>query len=722
MLYIATVALGSFLVFLIQPLAARTLLPTFGGSGSVWITALVFYQIVLAAGNLLTHVLRSRLSIRGQASALVALAAGALLTLSVLPKPVDVCCDLPAVRLLLSLAVSVGPPFLVLAVAGPLVQSWAACPKEGGSASRRVYSLYAISNAASLLALAGYPTVMEPRWGILLQSRIWDGLFAVEVLLLVVLSRRAWVANPTAAWRQAPGATNTRSNGDTERPRTLIWLTWSAAGVMVLTSTSAMIGQEIAAIPLLWVIPLLLYLVTWIFTFSGAMQPGRATRGCLALAALVLMVLALDIRLRLDFLVRLGFALTAMTLACLTVHASLYRLRPGVQQLTHFYAAVAVGGALGGTLAGVVAVHVFDDWRELGLAFGLVAFLVGGELVRRLRTNGVGRLRRAPAWSLVGLLAVACCQLFVTTGMERPGLLYKHRDFHGLVRVVEEGAGNPQQHRLVLYHGTTIHGCQFLNPDLRGKPTTYFGQGTGAEIAMRVQGILAGAERGLNVGAVGLGVGTLAAHLRAQDAMRFYELSPAVAELAQNSGPPGNPGLRFSYLCDTPGRTDVVVGDARLSLASELIENPDGHAYDLLVLDAFAGDAVPMHLLTREAFSLYTKHLSRNGMIAVHVSSNWLDLVPVVYAWADAERWEALTISTRASAGGVSGCHAVWVLLFRNQETLRILARQCRPLMASGKIMVQNRRNVDYGSLRPWTDERSDLLALMRSRIRVRKG
>ncbi|MEN8165680.1 MAG: hypothetical protein ABFS37_16245, partial [Acidobacteriota bacterium] len=244
----------------------------------------------------------------------------------------------------------------------------------------------------------------------------------------------------------------------------------------------------------------------------------------------------------------------------------------------------------------------------------------------------------------------------------------------------------------------------------------------GAEIAVRTQGILAGGEQGLNIGVVGLGVGTLAAHLRAQDTMRFYELSPVVAELAQNDGSPDNPGRHFSYLSDSVGKTDVVVGDARLSLASELGDNPNGNDYDLLILDAFTGDAVPMHLLTQEAFYLYTEHLSRYGMIAVHVSSNWLDLVPLVYSWAEAERWEALTISTRANADGLAGCNAVWVLLFRNQPTLPILARQCRPLMASGKIMVQNRRNVHYGDLLPWTDDRSDLLRLMRTRIRLRKG
>jgi hypothetical protein len=719
-LFVAAVALGAFLTFLIQPLAARSLLPAFGGSGSVWVTALVFYQVVLAAGYLLTHFIHTRLALRGQAISLVLLSIGALLTLSVLPKPIDVGSHFPAGRLLLSLAVSVGPPFFVLAVAGPLIQGWATTQSEEKSTGRDVYSLYAISNGASLLALAGYPLVMEPLWGILQQSRIWDGLFAIEGLLLIVISWRIGTANRVAAKQEIQEEPNARTDRTADRPRTLLWLGWSAAGVMVLTSTSGFISQEIAAIPLLWVIPLALYLATWILSFSGAVRPGIVARGCLALIALILIVAAVDIRLSLDFRVKLGFALAGLTLACFAVHASLYELRPQKQQLTRFYAAVAAGGAIGGVLAGLVAVQVFQDWRDLGLAFAVIVLLTCSGLVPRLRTRKIIHLHQAPSFWLVGLLSIGCCILFVVTGMDRPGLLYKHRDFHGLVRVVEEGTGNPQQHRLVMYHGTTIHGCQMLDHDLRDTPTTYYNSGSGAEIAVQAQRAMVGPESGLNIGAVGLGIGTMAAHLRPQDMMHFYEISPAVAEIAQG-GSLGQSGHCFRYLSDAAGEVGITVGDARLSLAAELIDSPNGNAYDLLVLDAFAGDSVPTHLLTREAFSLFTKHLSDTGMIAVHVSCNWLDLVPVVYAWADSEQWQALTISTRGNAEGIPGNHSVWMLLFRDQATLRILADQCRPLMATGRIMVQNLRNVSYGDLQPWTDDNTDLLALIRSEIRLRK-
>ena len=721
-LVIAAVGLGAFLTFLVQPLAARALLPSFGGSGSVWVTALVFYQVILAVGYLLSHFVHTRFSIRRQTTTLVLLSVGALLTLSIVPKPADVGGDSPAMQLLLSLATSVGFPLLVLAVAGPLIQGWAATECGGTSTGRDIYSLYAVSNGASLLALASYPFVIEPLLGIPQQGRIWSGLFVAEVLLLVGIAWRVRVSDRRVAAAEDPVRTMIRSDREAGLPRTLGWLAWSAAGVMVLTSTSGVIGQEIAAIPMLWVIPLSLYLLTWILTFSGIVRPGVVACVSLTLAALGLIVLAVDYRLSLNLWVEIGFALTGMTLACLAVHASLYRQRPEPGQLTRFYAAVATGGAVGGIFAGVVAIQLFQDWTDLALAFSLVALLSCGGLVPRLRGHRAVHWHRKPAFWLAGLVSIGCCYLFVVTGMVRPGTLYKQRDFHGLVQVVERDAENPLRHRLLMFHGATMHGNQFLDPDLRTMPTTYFGHGTGAEIAVEAQRVLAGGAHGLDIGVVGLGIGTMAAHLQEQDSMRFYELSPKVADLAQGRVPLGNSGHRFSYLNDAAGEVDIVVGDARLSLAAELTENPAGHSFDLLVLDAFAGDAVPLHLLTREAFSLFVQHLSDDGMIAVHVSSNWLDLVPVVYAWAESERWQALTISTRGTADGVSGNHAVWMLLFQNQAALRILAGQCQPLMAEGKIMVQNLRNVRFGDLSPWTDDRSDLLALMRSKIRLREG
>lgn len=724
----AAVALGSFLIFLVQPIAARTLLPAFGGSGSVWVVSLAFYQLVLAVGTLLAHLLRTRTSLRTQAIVLIALAATAfLLFRASLPlQPVDVWIDRPALRLLLSLAASIGLPFLTLALAGPLVQSWSVASSgqpSSGLGGGGIYSLYALSNAASLVALASYSTLFEPRWGIHLQGRLWGWLFAIEVVLIVGLAWRAHgFARPGQRSGQPSEVQDAATTGDpSDRGSVLGWGVRAATGVMVLTCTSALIGQDIAAIPLLWIIPLILYLLTWVVAFWDKVRLGATTRSILVLVSLVAIVLAVDPSAQLALKTRLASALTALTLACLAIHAALYRTRPAPIHLTRYYCTLATGGAIGGLLAGVVAVLVLDDWRDVGVAYALAGLLAGADLWIAARGTGVGRTGKLLRLGQIGLLVVPCVHLFVVTGMDLPGLVYKHRDFHGLVRVVELDADRPARHRLALYHGTTLHGSQRLDPERRAEPTSYYGTATGVGLATRMLQARFGPERGVRFGVVGLGVGSLAAYVRPHDAMRFYELSPTVAALATDPSATGDPRRGFTLLDEAAGPVQVVIGDARLSLAAELEARPRGNGFDLLVLDAFAGDAVPMHLLTREAFDLYRRHLSADGIILAHVSSDWIDLVPLLYALAEAEGWEALTISNRASPDGIGSANSVWVVMMRDNSLLRGLAEQCTPLMDSGDIMVQNRRNVTWGNLQPWTDERGDLLTLMRSHIQARR-
>jgi hypothetical protein len=719
-LFVATVGLGSFLVFLIQPLAARCLLPEFGGSGSVWITALVFYQVVLALGSLLAHALRSHLGLRGQVAGLLVVMAGALLWQDVPPRPVGLWPDLPGPQLLLSLLVSVGLPFLALAAAGPLVQNWAGRSGCGSWGGRRAYSLFAVSSSAALLALLGYPLLLEPLCSVVQQGRVWMALFCLQCLLLAVLFFRVWRRLPAGRPASGPGTdAEPRATGQTRQHR-ILWLAWSAAGVMVLNSSAGMIGQEFASFPLLWILPLLLYLLTWIAAFRGAWQPGYRTRATLLLAAQVLFVASLAGTGLFGMKQRLAFSLLGMTCACLVVHVQLYRFRPRVRHLTGFSAYLAVGGALGGLTSGVIFVRIFTDWRDLALALGLVTLLFLQDLIpKRNSLQAAGVTWRRVVAPGAGLIAFSIW-LFAASAHQPPGLRHANRDFHGLVRVVEEDAGIPARHRLVLYHGATVHGLQLLDDRLSGMATTYFGRGTGVDLAWRALAALRESGGGLKAGTVGLGTGTLASYLGPGDSMCFYEVSPAVARVAagEADGPPSDP--RFTFLQDSAGQVQVVVGDARLSLARELERNAEGHAYDLLVLDAFAGDGVPIHLLTREAFDLYRRHVGPGGMLAVNVSSNWIDLVPVLYSWADAENWEALTVSTRAAPDGLTVSNAVWVLLFQDREIMSGLAHQCRPLMVQQRIMVQNRRNVEFGNLKPWTDDRADLVRLLRTRIRPR--
>jgi len=693
---VAAVALGAFLLFLIQPLAARALLPRFGGVPAVWAAALACYQVLLFAGYLGAHLLRSRLAPRAQAFALGGIALASLATLPILPSGAGDGGGAAAVALLL--AGAVGPAFVVLAMGGSLVQAWSPGARGGG---RGVYVLYAASNAASLVALLGYPLLFERLWGLTRLGLIWSVLYGAQVLLLLVHARRR-LGHPDD--RDAAGAA--LPLGPTLRAGA-----WAAVGVILLNAVTTWLGQDVAAAPLLWVVPLALYLATWIVTFSGRWTPGPLVATVLAGVGTAAMAAALSLDGNVG--ARALLSLAALVLGCLAAHGTLHRERPDGRALTGFYLALAGGGAVGGLLSGLAAPLLGPAWTELQLGFGGLALLTAWTRWRAAPPGGAPRA--AAAASALLMLALAG-MVAVRAGAPRPGQVLAHRDFHGLLRVVESHPDDPRRHRLTLLHGATQHGAYALDPQAP-PATTYFGPTTGCGLAVAARRQRVGEGRGLEIGVVGLGAGTVAIYGRPGDALRFYELSPAVTELAWGDG--GLPGGGFGYLRDTGAEVSVVDGDARLSLARELADDPRGRGFDLMILDAFAGDAVPVHLLTREFFALLDRHLAPEAVVAVHVSSNWIDLRPVLYAWSEEAGRRALTIANR-TRDGEAVLYSTWVLLFRDLETLRALRDVCTPLMEAGAIQVENRNDVDWGGLPVWTDDRSDLVSLLRARVRAR--
>lgn len=691
----AAVVLGAFLLFLIQPLAARALLPRFGGVPAVWAASLATYQVLLFLGYLGAHLVRTRLRPRTQGMVLVASVLGALTTLPILPASAGEGGGAAAVALVL--AGAVGPAFFVLAMGGSLAQAWSPAAGRG----RGVYVLYAVSNAASLAALLGYPLVLERLWGMTRLGWIWSGLFVVQAGLLIALARRrAYVTDePAAEGAALPPGPTLRAGA------------WAAVGVMILNGVTTWLGQDVASVPLLWVVPLALYLGTWIAAFSGRWTPGVQTTTAFAGAAAAALAVAFASETEVGR--RIGLALVALVLACLAAHGTLHRERPEGRRLTGFYLALAGGGAVGGLVSGVAAPLLGAAWTELQLGFGGLALLAAWTRWGQAGPAVSPRIAAAVSSLLVCVLAGV---VILSAGAPRDGQLLAHRDFHGLLRVVESHADDPARHRLTLLHGATQHGAYALGPEAPAA-TTYFGPTTGCGLAVAARRDRVGEGRGLNIGVVGLGAGTVAVYGRPGDALRFYELSPAVTELAW--GDDDLPGGGFGYLRDSRAEISVVDGDARLSLARELAAEPRGRGYDLMILDAFAGDAVPVHLLTREFFALLDRHLAPDALVAVHVSSNWIDLRPVLYAWAAAEDRRALTIANR-SRDGDAVLISTWVLLFRDLETLRALRDVCSPLMSAGAIQVENRNDVDWGGLPVWTDDRSDLISLLRARIRAR--
>ena len=685
------VGLGSFLLFLLQPMTVRSLLPVFGGVPALWAASLACFQIFLFLGILLAHLLRTRTSGLQQGSMLVAVLLLASLTLPLIPVENHAQGD-SVWAVALALTLGVGPVFLALATVGTLVQSWA------GVAGIRVYRLCAVSNAASLAALLIYPTLLERLFDWETLGNVWGLLFSLETVLVI--------------WAVVRHRQLLRKHKDNDIPSAaparmiLTWMAWSAAGVCVLNASTTVLAQIVASVPLLWVASLALYLVTWIVAFSGWLPRRPGSAPVLAAVALMMLLLALGPRYGTPTPLAIIMVLGAMTVACLAAHGSLAAARPVPNRITWFYLAIAGGGALGGTFSGLVAPSLGPWWLELIAGYGavtLLAVILGRGPRFRQRT------RQLATVALTCLLGLLIREVLVAP----PGTVLEHRDFHGLIRVVEQGTGDPASHRIVLMHGATKHGAQFLAPDLRNRPTTYYAPTTGCGIAMTVQRGHHGQP--LRLGIVGLGVGSLAVYGCTGDVMKFYELSPAMVAVAKGASNPA-----FTYLDDTPAQVEVVMGDARISLARELESNQEGNQFDLLVLDAFAGDAVPQHLLTREAFSIYTAHLARGGMIAAHISSNWIDLRPVLYAWAQECNWQALTIANHARGPADIDEVSTWVLLFRGLDSLRSLRDRCVPLMANGTIQVENMNNVNFGNLATWTDSRGGLLDALATRVVAR--
>jgi hypothetical protein len=690
-----TVALGAFLLFLIQPLAARALLPGFGGVPAVWAAALACYQVLLFVGYLGAHLLRTRGSGREQAVIVTVLVGAAMLSLPALPRPSD---GGGVWAIITSLMLAVGPAFVVLALGGPLVQSWSR------SSGRGVYSLYAVSNAASLVALLGYPLFFERLLGVTDLSRLWGVLFTVQGALLILL-----------AWRRRhDSGSKVEKQQSIPHPDSLRLVGLAAVGVIMLNAVTTWLGQDVASVPLLWTGPLALYLLTWVASFSGRIRIGYWTASILVFGAAGIMIVMMSPNLVHDLLTRLVLGMIALGAGCLAVHGVLYRMRPDATRLTGFYLRLAGGGAIGGVISGFMAPSLGAGWMEITLGFGFAMLLVSDE------KNTTGKLRRVPRFAMMVVPTLLWSGLLISSMSTRDGEVFDHRDFHGLIRVIEEKPDVENEHRLIMMHGATRHGMQYLTPSRRSAPTAYFGPTTGGGLAFQVRRSVINNDRGLRVGVVGLGIGTLAAYGHAGDRMSFYELSPAVAALAQGDHADELPLGGFTFLSDSAAEIDVVLGDARVSMAREINKDPTGQRYDLLILDAFAGDVVPIHLLTTEAFGLYERHLESDGMIAVHVSSNWLDLRPVLYAWAEKNDWRALTIANQAGQAHDGRMFSTWVLLFRGLETLSALRDHCTPLMQSGVIQVENRDDVNYGLSQPWTDDRSDLISVLRAQVSAR--
>ncbi|MBK9171148.1 MAG: fused MFS/spermidine synthase [Bryobacterales bacterium] len=598
----ATIFLSAFLLFQVQPMVARMILPWFGGSASVWTICMLFYQVGLLGGYLYAHLLVRRPQ-RVQAATHWAMLAVSLLMLPVIPDPAwKPAGDAePTTRILLALAATIGLPYFILSATGPLVQSWFF---RAGKLSP--YRLYALSNIGSMLALLSYPIVVEPYLAVRTQAWTWTAGYAVFIVLCALAAWRIW-GLPDVELTATPDEAAPRP---TWRQR-LAWLLLPACASSLLLSITNHLTQNVASVPFLWIVPLALYLLTFILCFDAEGWYQRDTYLKLTAISLASMAYALSSDVHnLPLYIAGPLFLTGLFVCAIVCHGELVRLKPHPSHLTGFYLMIAAGGALGGVFVGILAPHVFPDNFELHVSLAGLALIVL-LILRRDPESPIAGGRWKPEWILSALFVLGLMAfLFKQVDSSLEGYRVITRNFYGVLKVHDSGSrfGGVR----TLTHGTINHGEQYLDPDRRKFPTTYFGPDSGAGLALLHFPRLAP----MRVGIIGLGTGTLASYGRESDLYRFYEINPVVEDLAWNE---------FYFLHDSAAKIDVILGDARLSLEREEPQN-----YDVFIVDAFSSDSIPVHLLTKECFELYFRHLQPEGILAVHVSNRYLDLVPVV--------------------------------------------------------------------------------------------
>ena len=685
---------GAFLLFLVQPLAAKYLLPTFGGGPAVWTTCVLFFQVALLAGYGYAHWSVRRLSPRAQAgvhlallaAAVAAVAASAAATASRPPVTRGGASELaPVGQILGLLSLVLLLPSLALSATSPLLNAWYA--RAAPATGVRAYRLYAVSNAGSLLALLAYPFVIEPAASRRAQALAWwAGLTAFSALS----GYCAWRATRAggAGGADAPDTTEPHAETRTTRYRTrAMWLALPACASVMLLATTNSLTHDVAAMPLLWVLPLVLYLLTFILAFDASRWYRRGVMAlALPLAAAGVCAVLLGADGRVPITPRVSLLAGAMFVCCMACHGELATLKPPLRDLTSYYLTIAAGGALGGVLVAVAAPVVLDRYAELHFGLWACCALV---LVAPWATRDGASARPSGGLAMLGVagLVVLGAVLWKTRDpypFAGGRVVGRWRDFYGVVTLYEAHRDDPHRASVLLRHAGVTHGLQFTSATKRRRPTTYFGPSSGIGAAL---GDTAGG-RARRVGVVGLGAGTLAVYGRSGDVFRFYELSPAVERIARRY---------FTYLADSPAACDVVLGDGRRSLQ---VEPPQG--FDVLALDAFSGHAVPYHLLTAEAFTLYRRHLAPGGVIAVNVSNRFVDLRPVLARHAERLRWGAVVISNPDGTPDDALLANDWVLLTADPDKLSHFRRL-------GGVPLR----VDP-ALKTWTDDYAPLYPVLR--------
>jgi SAM-dependent methyltransferase len=668
--YGLTIFLSAFLLFQVQPLIGKMILPWFGGSAAIWTTCMLFFQLVLLLGYFYSHWVTRYLSPPRQS-----LVHGGLLLVSLLLIPITPSLDWkplgaenPTLRILGLLTVSIGLPYFVLSTTGPLLQAWFARERSG----QVPYRLFALSNFGSMLALLAYPVAVEPVFPTLWQSYLWSGLYACFVAACALL-----------AWRGRHGtAIAPQAQHEGEAPRwtdKLLWAALAACPSILMVADTSFLTTNIAPIPLIWVAPLALYLLSFILSFERSGWYQRKVFLPLFVVSLGALAWLPTLGItEISLYASMGINLTAFFACCMVCHGELARLQPHPSHLTGYYLMLAVGGVIGGFFVGVIAPYFFNSNYELSIGIVLTGLVAAIAVIPKAVYPVPQGRSVAIGFSAVMLIALGWVRVDDHLNQTR-GAEVTARNFYGNLQVFNNAEGAYR----TMIHGQIIHGRQHTAPDKLDQPTTYYTLEGGAGKAMQIKA----AQGPLRVGVIGLGVGTLVSYGRKNDYFRLYDIDPLVIDIARKN---------FSYLARTPATTEIILGDARLQL-----EREPAQQFDVLLVDAFSGDSVPIHLLTYEAFAQYFRHLKPNGVLAVHITNRFLDLRPVVKTAANRFAREVRMVDSE-SVEGTLVLRSNWALLSNDAAFFK------SPQLAGAKLIA------DQPGFQPWKDDYSSIFSILK--------
>ncbi len=675
--FAATTLLGAFLVFQVQPVISKCVLPWFGGTPAVWTTCMLFFQVLLFGGYLYAHLLRTLFRPAAQGAIHLLLLSTAALMLPIEPsdawKPTG--SESPMIHLLWMLAVHVGLPYFVLSSTGPLVQAWMSYQDN----SERVYRLYALSNAGSLGALLSYPFLVEPILSVSSQSVVWSLMFCLFVLVQGVIATSLFQRTKRSGIVQLGSSSGAL---ETPPPNWAIRSAWIALPALASTTLLVVtnhVCQDIAVIPFLWVLPLSLYLISFIVCFDSPQWYKPKLIAGATLVAILMIQVKHVLPGSMQLIAEASCYMMTLLGVCLLCHGEVARIKPPASQLTQYYAMLSGGGAIGGIIVALICPMLLNTFIELPVTLGIVTALT---CILFFACRGWGQAEYD--WSAAQRLKFPAMLLMIVpvltvTFTPQDETIASERNFFGVLAVLKNDSG------VRLVHGNTIHGMQRLD-EYANQPTTYYGRQSGIGLAITA---MQESTPSLRIGVVGLGCGVLAVYGRPSDQFDMIEINPAVIDIANT---------HFSFLADSPATIRTHLGDGRL-----VLERMDQRKFDLLVLDAFSSDAIPAHLLTREAVRLYQSRLAENGLLAVHVSNNHLDLVPLVHRLAQDAGMSSRVV--RGAAEPAAGIHpSLWVLLGTDEAWWR------DPLLRQAEAATAE----ELADAPLWTDQRHNLVSVLR--------